>query len=131
MSKQDNSQYMVCVKCFTFNHAKYIRNTLLGFCIQQTDFPFVCAIVDDASTDSAQEVIKTFIEENFDINDKSMVKNEDNDDYSLTFVRHKRNKNCFFAMIYLKYNHYSIKKKQAVICRRVVDKIKIYCMVRR
>ena len=41
----------VCVRCFTFNQAKYIEDTMNGFVMQQTDFPFVCCIVDDASTD--------------------------------------------------------------------------------
>ena len=44
-------KFKVCVRCFTFNQAKYIEETMNGFVMQQTDFPFVCCIVDDASTD--------------------------------------------------------------------------------
>ena len=102
--------YMVCVSCMTYNHAPYITDALNGFCMQETTFPFVCTIVDDASTDGEQEVIKKYLQEHFDLEDKAIVRHEETDDYILTFVRHKTNKNCFFAVLYLKYNHYSIKK---------------------
>ena len=102
--------WMVCVRCFTFNHHAYIEDAMNGFCMQQTDFPFVCTIVDDASTDGEQEVIKKYLEEHFDLEDKSIVRNEETEDYTLTFARHKTNTNCYFAVLYLKYNHYSIKK---------------------
>lgn len=104
--------YMVCVSCMTYNHAPYITDALNGFCMQETTFPFVCTIVDDASTDGEQEVIKKYLQEHFDLEDKAIVRHEETDDYILTFVRHKTNKNCFFAVLYLKYNHYSIKKSK-------------------
>lgn len=110
MNEHNNPQYLVYVECFTYNHAKYIENTLNGFCIQQTNFPFVCIIVDDASTDGEQNVIKAYLEDNFDIQDQSVARNEENDDYFLIFARHKKNKNCYFATLFLKYNHYSIGK---------------------
>ena len=49
----NNSQlkYKVCVWCNTYNQASYIKDTMNGFCMQQTSFPFVCLIMDDASTD--------------------------------------------------------------------------------
>ena len=50
-------KFKVCCRCFTFNQAKYITDTMDGFTMQQTSFPFVCTIVDDASTDGEQEVI--------------------------------------------------------------------------
>ena len=49
--------FKVCVRCFTFNQANYIEDAMNGFTMQQTDFPFVCCIVDDASTDEEQRVI--------------------------------------------------------------------------
>lgn len=102
--------WKVCVRCMTFNHASYIEDAINGFCMQETDFPFVCTIIDDASTDGEQEVIKRYLEEHFDLEDKTIVRNEESEDYVLTFARHKTNKNCYFAVLYLKYNHYSIKK---------------------
>ena len=50
-------EYKVLVNCATFNHSKYIEEALNGFAIQQTNFPFVCYILDDASTDGEQDVI--------------------------------------------------------------------------
>lgn len=102
------NDFKVCVRCMTYNQASYIVDALNGFCMQQTSFPYVCCILDDASTDGEQEVIREYLEQNFDLEDKSVAKNEDTDDYVLTFARHKENHNCFFAVLYLKYNHYSI-----------------------
>ena len=103
-------KYMVCVRCMTFNHVNYIENAMDGFTIQETTFPFVCTIIDDASTDGEQEVIKKYLQAHFDLDDNSTVRNEENDDYVLTFAQHKTNKNCYFAVLCLKYNHYSIQK---------------------
>lgn len=103
-------KFKVLVRCFTYNHAKFIQETMDGFCMQQTDFPFVCAIVDDASTDGEQKVIGKYLKDYFDLEDQTLVREEETNDYTLTFARHKTNKNCFFAVFYLKYNHYSIQK---------------------
>lgn len=103
--------FMVDVRCMTYNHVSYIMDAMNGFCMQQTSFPFVCTIFDDYSTDGEQEIIKQYLKENFDLKNQSIVRNEETEDYVLTFARHKTNHNCFFAVYYLKYNHYSIGKK--------------------
>ena len=95
----------VCVRCITFNQSSYIEDALNGFTMQKTNFPYVCTIIDDASTDGEQEVIKKYLQDNFDLEDKSVVRNEDTDDYVLNFAQHKTNRNCYFAVLYLKYNH--------------------------
>lgn len=97
--------YKVCVLCATFNHAPYITDTMDGFCRQQTDFPYLCVIVDDNSKDGEQEVIKQYLSNHF-----TAESIKETDDYHLTLARHKDNKNCYFAVFLLKYNHYSIKK---------------------
>lgn len=102
--------YLVCVRCSTFNHAPYIVDTMEGFCMQQTKFPYVCTIIDDASTDGEQEVIRNYLQKHFDLEDKSFVRNEETDDYSYTLARHRTNHNCYFAIYFLKYNHYIIRK---------------------
>ena len=107
-----NKEYMVCVKCLTYNHAPYIEDAMNGFCIQETSFPFVCVIIDDASMDGEQEVIKNYLEHHFDLSDKHAICMEETEDYSLTFARHKSNANCFFAVYLLKYNHDQIKKSK-------------------
>lgn len=113
MNEQEKYDWMVYVSCMTFNHAPYIEEALNGFVIQETNFPFVCAIVDDASTDGEQEVIKNYLNEHFDLKDKNIVRHEETDDFVLTFARHKTNSNCYFVVLYLKYNHYSIRKTKA------------------
>jgi len=110
---QLNNKFLVRVHCATFNHHDYITDAMNGFTMQQTDFPFICTIVDDASTDGEQEVIKEYVQEHFDLQDSS-VSYEKNTDYGhVTFAQHKTNKSCFFAVIYLKENHYSQRKSKA------------------
>lgn len=106
----EQSNIFVYIQCPTFNQASYIVNTMNGFTMQQTTFPYVCCIIDDASTDGEPEVIRQYLKEHFDLEDKSVVRNEETDDYILIFAQHKTNKNCYFVVYLLKYNHYSIKK---------------------
>lgn len=105
-------KYKVSVKCFTYNQASYIEETLNGFCIQETDYPFVCVIMDDASTDGEANVIRNYMNENFCLIDNDYLRQEETEDYLLTFAQHKTNKHCFFAVFYLKYNHWSVKYKE-------------------
>lgn len=124
MNTTEQPKYMVRVSCMTFNHVNYIEDAMNGFTMQDTKFPFICTIIDDASTDGEQEVIKKYLQEHFDLDDKSTVRNEDTDDYKLTFARHKTNRNCYFAVIYLKYNHYSIKKSKDPYIKEWQDTVK-------
>lgn len=99
--------YKVLVNCMTFNQAKYITDALEGFTMQQTNFPFICIIIDDASTDGEQNVIKKFIEDNFDFSQNADAYHKETDYAYITFAQHKTNHNCFFYVLYLKENHYS------------------------
>ena len=103
-------KFKVCVRCFTFNQAKYITDALNGFTMQQTDFPFVCCIVDDASTDGEQQVIMEYVQEHFDMFDASVSYRKETDYADITYAQHKANKNCYFAVLLLKENHYSQRK---------------------
>lgn len=111
MNEQEKYDWMVYVRCMTYNQAPYIVDAMNGFTMQETNFPFVCAVVDDASTDGEQEVIKSYLDEHFDLKDKKIARHEETEDYVLTFARHKTNLNCYFAVFYLKYNHYKKKTK--------------------
>lgn len=102
--------FKVCVRCFTFNHSKYITDAMNGFVMQQTDFPYVCCIVDDASKDGEQDVIRKYVADNFDLSEGSCHFEREIDYAFITYAQHKTNKNCYFAVLYLKENHYSIKK---------------------
>lgn len=104
--------FLVRVNCMTYNHTKYIREALDGFCMQETNFPFICTIIDDASTDGEPELLKSYLQEHFDMDNKEVVRREEHDTHSLIYAQHKMNHNCFFAVILLKYNHHSIRKSK-------------------
>ena len=78
--------------------------------MQQTSFPYVCAIIDDASTDRNAELIREYFHENFDIQDTNCAYQKDTDYGHVVFARHKSNENCYFAVVFLKENHYSQRK---------------------
>lgn len=107
-----NNIFLVYVDCPTFNHAPYIKDAMDGFCSQQTNFPFVCGIVDDSSTDGEQEVISNYLNEYFNLDDENVTSKEETQDYTRIFVQHKFNKHCYFLVFFLKYNHYSLKKSR-------------------
>lgn len=109
MEKNINN-FLVCVRCFTFNHSKYITDTLNGFTMQQTNFPFVCCVVDDASTDGEQDVIKKYVNTHFDTADKNIAYERVADYANIVYAQHNTNKNCYIAVLYLKYNHYQLRK---------------------
>ena len=115
---QTISHFKVSVWCNTYNQAFYIKDTMDGFCMQQTSFPFVCLIMDDASTDGEPEVIKQYLNDHFDTE-----WTKETDDYHLTVARHQENKNCYFAVYLLKYNHYSIKKRRLRYYKELADDI--------
>lgn len=101
-------KYKVSVRCMTYNQSQYIQDTLNGFCMQKTNFPYVCTIVDDASTDGEQNVINGYVKCNFDINSPEAVIGKDTDYGLITYVPHMTNRNCYFLVILLKENHYQI-----------------------
>lgn len=108
----DQFKFSVCVRCVTYNHSPYIKDAMDGFCIQETSFPYVCVIIDDASTDGEQEIINRYLEDNFDLNDNTTFRIVENDAFLMTFARHKKNENCFFAVYLLKFNHHRDPQKK-------------------
>lgn len=102
--------FIVRVDCITFNQSSFIIDTMNGFCMQETSFPFVCTIIDDCSSDGEKDVIQDYLEHNFELANKSVALFDETDDYLRIFAQHKNNINCFFDVYYLKYNHYSIRK---------------------
>ena len=113
---KNNDDYLVSVLCMTYNQSAYIVDALNGFAMQLTSFPFVAVIVDDASTDGEQGVIKAYIDEHFSHSEETGFKQWETDDAFWTFARHKENENCHIVAIYLKRNLYrDTEKKNAVI----------------
>lgn len=52
----------VSVYCLTYNHEKYIRQTLEGFVKQKTSFKYEVIVHDDASSDDTVTIIKEYAE---------------------------------------------------------------------
>lgn len=51
---------LVSIECWTYNHENYISQTLDGFLMQKTDFPFEVIVHDDASTDNTANIIRQY-----------------------------------------------------------------------
>ena len=131
MEGQSGFRWMVGVRSVTYNQAEYIKDALDGFCMQETSFPFVCCIIDDASTDEEPKVLIDYMEENFELSDDEIVMREETDDYKMLFAQHKRNRNCFFAVFLLKYNHYGnheLKQRKIDYIRRFEGECKYIAM---
>lgn len=106
--KQDIKQPLVAIRCMTYNHEKYIEDALKGFVMQETNFPFVAIVVDDASTDKEPEVLWNFVNNELDI---TIAQKDETEDYVRVVAPHKTNHNCTFVILFLKYNHYCKKDK--------------------
>lgn len=114
-------KYTVCTRCFTYNQASYILDALNGFVAQQTNFPVVYIIVDDASTDGEPQILRDYFNEKFDIDDSAVAYQEDAGYGTVFYGQHKVNKNCFFAILLLNENHYSQKKSKFPYLSRWTD----------
>lgn len=64
MRKMTEEKPLVSILCVTYNHEAYIKDAIMGFLCQITDFPFEVIIADDCSTDNNQNIIKKFASEN-------------------------------------------------------------------
>lgn len=106
--KQD---YKILVRCFTYNQSKYIEDALNGFVMQKTNFPFVCVIMDDCSTDGEQNVIKKWMERECDMEHACSV---DDNIAHIVVAPHNTNINCTFSFYYLKRNLYKEKNKKDI-----------------
>lgn len=107
-----SKDYKVLVRCMTYNQSKYIEDALNGFVMQKTDFPFVCLVMDDASTDGEQEVIKAWMERECDMGKAENVEIEKS---FITLLPHKTNSSCTFAFYFLKKNLYGTGEKTPLI----------------
>lgn len=116
--------FLVRVECMTYNHAPYIECTMDGFCMQNTNFPFICVIVDDASIDGESIVIKKYLEDKFDIMENCLPTPDETDDYFRIYGRHKENLNCYFYVLLLKYNHYSLGKVKTKSAAEMLKSVK-------
>lgn len=102
--------YMVSTRCYTYNHAPYIEETLHGFAIQKISFPVVFCVVDDASTDGEQEVLKKWVDEHLLSIDQRPVWEEKK--YGKIAVGNlSGNERSTFVVLLLSENHNAKEKK--------------------
>ena len=66
MNNIDNKP-LVAIHCLVYNHEPYLRDCFEGFVMQQTNFPFVAIVHDDASTDASAAIIREYEEKYPDI----------------------------------------------------------------
>ena len=118
-------KYKLRVLCYTYNHAASIENTMNGFTMQKTDFPFVAIIIDDASTDREAEVIRNYIDTHFDIQNARI---EETDDALFIVAIHKDNRNFHFYVILLKYNFYRLKRSKSPLYKGWYESIPYIAM---
>lgn len=60
MGNWSSDHIQLSITCIAYNHAPFIEETIKGFLIQKTNFPFEIIIHDDASTDNTQQIIKHY-----------------------------------------------------------------------
>ena len=120
----ENYKYMVSIRCMTFNQSKYIFDALNGFVIQRTNFPYVIMVMDDASTDGEQEIIKDFISKQFNINDTIVAYEKETEYAHIIYAQHATNSNCYITALFLKENHYSQRKGKLTYLSEWRDKCK-------
>ena len=54
------SKPLVSVIMLTYNHSAFLSDAIENICTQKTSFDFEVLVGDDASTDSTQQILKTF-----------------------------------------------------------------------
>lgn len=99
----------VFVRCLTYNHEKYIEDTLNGFVMQKTDFPFVVSIVDDASTDNNASVITDYLQR---VCDADIINPKIEEYGKVIDATPADNPNCLLHVVLLNENHYLKKTKR-------------------
>lgn len=104
--------YKVLVSCMTYNQNMYIEDALNGFAMQQTNFSYVCLVMDDASTDGEQDVIKAFLERECNTDDADCY---EIDEANIIIARHKGNHNCTFVVYFLKQNLFGTSQKKQLV----------------
>lgn len=62
-----NVKPLVVINCIAYNQERYIRDTLEGFVMQKTNFPFIAIVHDDASTDGTAAIIRKYADKYPDI----------------------------------------------------------------
>ena len=97
-------KYIVATRCFTFNHAPYVEDALRGFAIQETTFPVVYIIVDDASKDGEPDVLRHWASENLNANGTVLWRDMPYGQLAVAPLKNKTQST--FVILLLSENHY-------------------------
>ena len=121
-----NNHYKVIIKTITYNHSKYIQDTLNGVAIQETNFPFVNIVLEDHSTDGEQDVIRLWLERECNM---SLAEHYDIPTADVIIAPHKSNKNCSFAVYFHKENlfHQKDKREAQLYPWRIISEYEALC----
>ena len=120
--------FLVGIRCMTYNHHAYIEDAMNGFTMQQTTFPFVCTIIDDASTDGEPDVILRYMNDHFDLAPESGARQWETDEARFLYARHRQNPNCYFGIVLLKTNYYSQQKSKEHLMTQWLSDVKYYAL---
>lgn len=113
MAETVKYKYVVAVRCVTYNHAAYIDEALKGFAIQKVNFPVIYIIIDDASTDGEQSVLKRWASNNLEKNEDTPLW-ENRGFGQIALAPLKSNKMLTFAILLLSENHYQKGKSKLI-----------------
>lgn len=118
---REKTSFLLSIGCITYNQSAYITEALNGFAMQQTNFPFVAVVIDDASMDGEQEVIKAYVDEHFDHSEETGFKRWETEDANWLFARNKGNENCYFVAVLLKRNLWREPEKKDNVVKGWLD----------
>ena len=107
--------FPVCINCRTYNQSGFIQDALDGFTAQQTSFPFLTVLIDDASTDGEQECIDTYVSRSFGHGEDAVMERWETDDARWIYARHDANANAYFLVVLLKHNLFRSPKKSRLV----------------
>lgn len=127
MTERIKDRFLVGIRCITYNQSAFITDALDGFAMQKTTFPFVAVVIDDASTDDERNVIKNYIENHFSVSEETGYREWQTDKVVWTYAQHKDNKNCHFAVAFLKENLFRSPKKDELVKEFLQAKYIAYC----
>ena len=104
-------KYKVATRCLTYNHAMFIQDALDGFIMQETSFPILFLVIDDASTDGEQDLLRIWAETNLTAGDGSLMwQKMPYGELAEGTLRDKPN--ISFAVLLLAENHHKLGKSK-------------------
>lgn len=118
--------FKVAIQCLCYNHAPFVKRTLDGLSSQKTEFKYIAVVIDDASTDGTQDVIKQYLNQYFYVSNDISKSQWETEDAFFFHLRHKENTNFELVFISLKYNFNQQKKSKSPIMAEWIGNAKYW-----